>query len=137
MSLSLVRRTQADRPLTVTVEVPDSRRCRVRAIGTLDARTAPRLASELDAQRAASRRYARLDLSGVRFIDEGGLGVIVDAHHRFLAERGTLIITGASGCVARLLARTGIGAALFTIDAAPDAAPPVAPRRLAPAPGAG
>lgn len=126
-----------DHDLAVTVDSVDGLRCRLSVSGTLDLCTAERLSAELDAQRAAGRRFLRMDLSRVTFIDATALGVIVAAHHLFLADRGTLIITGPSTCVTRLLNLTGLATALFTIAAVPEASAWPVSRRLAAVPRAG
>lgn len=88
--------------------------------GEVDLATAGHLGSVLEQQCQAGRCFARLDLSAVSFMDCAGLGVLVGAHHRFLAAGGTLILTGVGPRIARLLELTGLDQTLFTIARATD-----------------
>lgn len=76
---------------------------------------AARLTAALDRHLAAGRRYTRLDLSRVPMLDQAGFDVIVEGHHRFLAAGGTLVLTGISPRIARLLELTGLDRTLCTI----------------------
>lgn len=103
----------------------------LRVAGELDLATVGRLAAVLEQQYQAGRCFARLDLSEVSFLDCAGLGVLVHAHHRFLAH-GTLILTGVSPRIQRLLELTGLDQVLFTIARATDPQPaPNAPIQTA------
>jgi len=98
----------------VRVDAGDQTRSQLRAHGELDVATADRLAAILEQQRATGHRYVRLDMSGITFLDCAGLGVLVAAHHRFLAARGTLILTGLGKRTWRLLQLTALDHVLFT-----------------------
>jgi anti-anti-sigma regulatory factor len=67
----------------------------------------------LDGHLDAGRRFLRLDLSEVTFLDAASLGGIIRVHHRALERRGTLVITGARPPVARLLRLTSLDEVLF------------------------
>ncbi|MGI9006796.1 MAG: STAS domain-containing protein [Streptosporangiaceae bacterium] len=73
-------------------------------------------------QRRAGRRYPRLDLSAVTFCDAAGLGLLMAAHHRFLAERGTLTLIEAPARIARLLQITALDRVLL-----PPSRPTISP----------
>lgn len=104
----------ADLPLDITVHADDAAHSAAIAItGELDLAVAHRLASTLQDQHRRARRYVRLDLSDVAFIDATALSVLVDAHFEFLARRGTLTLTGVSRSVSRLLSLTGLGDVLL------------------------
>ena len=107
--------TQPDDALIVTVVCSNTRCSEVRARGELDVATAGLLALALEEQRAAKRRYVRLDLSGLTFMDCAGLSVILRAHHQLLADGGTLILTGASPRVQRVLHITALDEVLLTL----------------------
>lgn len=86
------------------------------AVGKLvDADAATRLADLLEQQCAAGHHFTRLDLAQVPMIDRPSLDVLVDAHHRFLAAGGVLVLTGVAPRIARLLELTGLERTLFTI----------------------
>jgi anti-sigma B factor antagonist len=84
--------------------------------GEVDLATAELLATTLDNELGSGHRFVRLDLSRVQFIDCAGLRVLADAHNRFLAARGTLVLTGLSPRLARLLDITHLDQALFVAD---------------------
>ena len=62
---------------------------------------------------AAGRRFLRLDMSGVTFLDATALTGITAAHQDLLVNRGTLVITGVRPLVARVLRLTGLDEVLF------------------------
>ncbi|MDT4933083.1 MAG: hypothetical protein QOK11_975 [Pseudonocardiales bacterium] len=98
-------------PLT-TVAVDNTRAC-IRLCGEIDAALAPALSGLVDEHVAADRRYLRLEMSAVTFMDTTVLGVILAAHHRLLRSRGTLILTGVRKPVSRLLGITQLDQELF------------------------
>jgi anti-anti-sigma factor len=57
----------------------------------------------------------RLDVSSLSILDREAFEVVVDAHERFRAIGGALVVTGATPRVARLIELTGLGAELFAI----------------------
>jgi anti-anti-sigma factor len=128
--------------LSVETVSLDHRRAHVRVTGDLDLSTGPAVWAILRSHLAAGRDYLRLDLSGVGFLDASALSGIAELHHAALARRGTLVLTGVSGRVARLLRLTGLDAVLLIggpradddlgepgpePDPEPESAPPAAP----------
>lgn len=85
----------------------------VKVNGELDLSTAAPLWAVLDSHLAAGRRYLRLDLSGVTFLDATALTGITRTHRELLARRGTLVITGVRVLVGRVLRMTGLDEVLF------------------------
>ena len=78
-------------------------RALLRAVGEWDLANADILADRLDAQLKSGRRFVRLDLSAVTFLDCACLGVLVSVHRRLITMRGRLILTGVTPRVLRLL----------------------------------
>jgi anti-sigma B factor antagonist len=91
----------------------DRTRASVTVGGELDVTTAAPLWAVLQGHLAAGRRFVRLDLSGVTFIDATALTGITRAHEEFLAGRGTLVISGVRPPVARVLRMTALDEILF------------------------
>lgn len=85
----------------------------VKVTGELDLGTAAPLWAVLQSHLAAGRRFLRLDLSGVTFLDATALTGITRAHRELLVRRGTLVITGVRSLVARVLRLTGLDEVLF------------------------
>ncbi len=111
----------------VSVAPVAARVCWLAAAGKLvGASAAAQLADVLEQQCAAGRRFVRLDLSEVPMLDRLGFDVLVAAHHRFLAGGGTLLLTGVSPRIRRLLELTGLDQTLFTIGRATDPPPALA-----------
>jgi anti-sigma B factor antagonist len=104
----------ADLPVTITVHADDAAHSATIVLsGDLDLAAADTLAATIAEQHRRARRYVRLDLADVTFLDATALGVLVDAHREFLARRGTLTLTGVGRPVSRLLAITGLDKMLF------------------------
>jgi anti-sigma B factor antagonist len=91
----------------------DSSRALIKVSGELDIATVPPLWAVLEGHLAAGRRFLRLDVSEVTFMDAASLGGIIRAHHRALDHRGTLVITGARPPVTRMLRLTSLDEVLF------------------------
>lgn len=91
----------------------DATRASIEVRGELDLGTSAPLWAVLDCHLASGRRFLRLDLSGVSFIDATALNGIIRTHHALLARHGTLVLTGARGLVARVLRLTGLDDVLF------------------------
>lgn len=85
----------------------------VRVGGELDLATSAPLWAVLDSHLRAGRRFIRLDMSGVTFLDATALSGIVSVHERLLAARGTLVVNGVRSLVARVLRMTGLDEVLF------------------------
>jgi anti-sigma B factor antagonist len=91
----------------------DEHRAHVRVIGDLDVATGAPLWAVLDGHLAAGRRYLRLDLSGVSFIDAATLSGFARIHHSALADRGRLLLTGVRPRIARVMRLGGLDHVLF------------------------
>jgi anti-sigma B factor antagonist len=91
----------------------DRTRAIIKVTGELDLGTAAPLWAVLQNHVAAGRRFLRLDVSGLTFLDATALSGITRAHQDLLANRGTLVITGVRSLVARVLRMTGLDEVLF------------------------
>lgn len=80
--------------------------------GELDASTAPHLECLLDRVRHDGHHQIVLDLSQLAFLDAAGLRVFVRAHQNLRASGGTFVLTRPTRMVNRILAITGLDAAL-------------------------
>lgn len=80
--------------------------------GELDLNSGELLTAVLSNHLAMGNRSLRLDLSGVTFLDCGGLRTLVEGHNRFLAVAGSLVLTGVHPRTARLLHLTHLDEAL-------------------------
>jgi anti-sigma B factor antagonist len=117
------RRNDPDRPgasMSVDTVRFDASRANLKVVGELDLATAAPLWAVLQGHLAAGRRYLRLDLSEVTFIDATALSGIARAHRDLLAVRGTLVITGVRARVHRVLRLTGLDEVLFVGGARAD-----------------
>jgi anti-anti-sigma factor len=74
------------------------------------------LTAVLDNQVGHGRRFIRLELSRLHFLDCAGLRAIVHADNRCLGVRGTLVQTGVTPRIALLLRVTRLEEALFVAD---------------------
>ena len=92
----------------------DPSRVLVRAVGEWDLANAHLLDQMLAEQQEAGRRYVRLDMSAVSFLDCTCLDVLVTAHRRLLAARGTLVLTGVTPRLMRLLGLARLDRVLLT-----------------------
>jgi anti-anti-sigma factor len=91
----------------------DSLRALVKATGEVDLATGAPLWAVLDGHLAAGRRFLRLDVSDVSFMDASALSGLSRLHHEALACRGTLVLTGVRPQVARILQLAGLEGVLF------------------------
>jgi anti-anti-sigma factor len=115
---STAPRPPEDLPMTgdfLSVETVrfDERRAAVAVHGDLDVSTAAALWSVLQSHLTAGRRYLRVDLSAVRFIDAAAVTAIVEVHHEALYRRGTLVLVGVTPAVSKVFALTGVDETLF------------------------
>jgi anti-anti-sigma factor len=99
---------------SLTTISQDTSRALVRVVGEWDLANADVLAALLDEHDRAGRRFVRLDVSAVTFLDCACLEVLVAAHRRRLAARGTLVLTGVPARLARLLRLAGLDDELLT-----------------------
>ena len=67
------------------------------------------------------RRYVRLEVSELRFIDGAGLRSITAEHHRLRERHGELVLVGVDARLRRLLALTGLDDVLHTVEAVASA----------------
>jgi anti-sigma B factor antagonist len=114
------------RPITVTIPGPSRLEVRVRATeasratvelhGEMDLATADLLIAVVDSQHAAGRRFVRLDLSRLEFLDAAGLRGLLNAHNRLLTAHGMLTLTGVGPRIARLLHITHLDQTLYIAD---------------------
>jgi anti-sigma B factor antagonist len=86
----------------------------IRAVGEWDLANAHALGELLEQHHKAGRRFVRLDVSAVSFLDCTCLGVLVTAHQRLRAARGRLVLTGVTPRTRRLLRLAGLDRALIT-----------------------
>ncbi len=90
------------------------------AVGNLvDGAAAAHLSAALRCQREIGCRFVWLDLSQVPMLDRASFEVLVEAHSRFQAAGGMLVLTGVGPRIARLLEITGQRETLFTVVAEP------------------
>ncbi len=109
----VVRRPVPVASMSVETVRFDPERADIKVTGELDAATAAPLWAVLQSHLAAGRRFLRLDLSGVTFLDATVLSGITRAHQDLLQCRGTLVITGVRALVAKVLRMTGLDEVLF------------------------
>ena len=104
-----------ERTAEMTVETvrADATGALVRVIGELDLVTAAPLWAVLQSHLAGGRRFLRLDVRGLRFLDATALSGITAVHRSALQARGTLILTGVQSVVGRVLSLTGLDDVLF------------------------
>ena len=117
--MTATSRSDLESPLEQRLSVEtvglDTLRAHVRVTGDLDVSTGAPLWAVLHSHLAAGRRYLRLDLSGVAFLDASALSGIVQAHHDTLDQRGTLVLTGLTPNLDRALQLTGLDDVLFVV----------------------
>lgn len=101
-------------------------RANVRLVGDLDLASSKLLTAALEHELASGRRFVRLDLSGLGFLDSAGLRALLDAHWMFLSKRGTLILLGLNRHARRLAAITHTDEVLLIAAEHVQAALPVA-----------
>lgn len=81
----------------------------IRLAGELDQHCAESLRGELDRLLDETQAGAlELDMSGVRFMDSSGLGVILGRYKKLSAKGGRMGIKNASGNIERILRMAGI-----------------------------
>lgn len=76
--------------------------------GELDLFTAPVLRDVLRTLSGGGQHLLAVELSGLRFLDSSGLGVLVGATKRAAAGGGALCLVGASDRVLKMLRITGL-----------------------------
>lgn len=103
----------ADDRLAIETVRCDGRSAVVSVRGDLDVSTAAQLWSLLQEHLTAGRRFLRLDLGAVTFVDAAAVTAIVEVHHEALYRRGTLVLVGVTALVAKVLSLTGASDTLF------------------------
>ena len=116
IAVSCVGRDVSSCTFEVTATVTDATNATVHLRGEMDMATAELVTAVLDSELAAGRRFIRLDLSGLNFLDCAGLRALVCAHNQILAARGTLVLAGAGARIERLLAITHLDEVLLMSD---------------------
>ena len=102
----------------------------VRIVGRLDAREAPRVARELAAVNRLPRRgppRLTLDLSGVSYLDDTGLEVLLQLQDRLAAQGGELELQSPTAAVVRLLHEAHLHGAAGLRAPARELRPPTGP----------
>ena len=107
----------------VTLLQTDATRAVVALQGEMDLANAGLLVGVLGNQLESGRRYVRLDVSGLDFVDACGLSAILEAHNAFLAAHGNLVLTGIPPRMARLIALTHLERDLFVVAEPPQGSP--------------
>lgn len=95
-----------------TVHIGDQR-AHVKVTGDLDLATAAALWAVLHGHLLAGRRFLRLDLSDVTFVDAATLTALQRVHDDALERRGTLVLTGVHDRIARILRIAQLDDVLF------------------------
>lgn len=114
--MTAIRRVEypdVDTKVSVETAKCDRLRALVKVSGELDLSTAAPLWAVLQGHVESGRRFLRLDVSGVTFLDATALSGITKVHRELLGRRGTLVITGVRSLVARVLRMTGLDEVLF------------------------
>ena len=102
--------------LSIAILPGGDSRTGLRVGGELDAASAPSLRHCFDQQMSLGRRYLRLDLAGLTFVDAAGLAEIVRAHQALLKRRGTLVITAMSRRCRRVVELVALDHVLLIVD---------------------
>jgi len=96
----------------LTVAWTDGSRMCLFATGEWDLAAADHLARFIETL-AAGANLLRIDLGEVAFLDCACLQVLVDVHNRLDAVGGSLVLSGLSGSVARLIKLAGVSDMLY------------------------
>ena len=102
--------------LEITISPGRNSRAGLRLVGELDVASASSLRACLEQQVARGRRYLRIDLAGVTFVDAAGIAELVRAHHDLLGRRGTLVITAMSRRCRHLVELVALDQVLLIVD---------------------
>ncbi|MGN6607503.1 MAG: STAS domain-containing protein [Jatrophihabitans sp.] len=107
-------------PASIVRDVHDANRAVLWLSGEIDGEVAAALKAELELQHGARRRVVRVDTYAITFLNSAALDVLVEAHHQWLAMRGTLVLIGVHGPTARMLQLTGLDRQLLSMPPAAD-----------------
>ena len=94
-------------PLIIDVNV-DGSSATVRIDGELDVNTAPALSDALAGVLGGGAVSIEVDTRDLQFCDSSGIQVLIQARERALAGGGSLVLTGVSGSVEKVLSITGL-----------------------------
>lgn len=86
----------------------------IRAVGEWDLANAQVLGELLEEHEKAGRRFVRVDVGAVSFLDCTCLDVLVTAHQRLLATQGMLVLTDVTPRLMRLLRLARLDRVLLT-----------------------
>jgi anti-sigma B factor antagonist len=89
--------------------------------GELDLFTAPALRDALLRLSDTGRHYVAVELSGLRFMDSSGLGVLIGGTKRAVAGGGALCVAGAGDRVVKVLRITGLLRVMPAFPTLPEA----------------
>lgn len=106
--------------LDVTTVAMDATCAALQLQGEMDLFTADLFTAVIASQLSHGRRFIRLDVSRLAFCDCAGLRAIAEAHNDCLGARGTLVLTGVTPAIARLLTITRMDEALLIADGPGD-----------------
>lgn len=107
---------------------PAPPRARVTVVGELDLASTEALAADTAGIPLDALQTMTIDLTRVTFADSSSLGWLLTLHRRVRAAGATLHIHAPEGPVTRLLQLSGVDQVLDVRLAAPEPAPPQAPR---------
>jgi anti-sigma B factor antagonist len=99
------------RPISESLAISEScvdGRVRLSLDGHLDSANAAELARRIHCVRSAGHRRLELDLTQLGYFDAAGLAVLMSARRKFLGERDSLVLRGASEHLRKVLDITGL-----------------------------
>lgn len=96
----------------ISVQFSRGRHATLRLSGELDMCSVDLFAAVLQHHIVAGRRFFRLDLGDLTFVDCAGLRGVVEAQNKLLARHGGLVLTKVSRRTARLLQITELDTVL-------------------------
>lgn len=106
--------TTATARASLTTVRQDRSHALLRAVGEWDLANADVLGELLEEHEKAGRRFVRLDVGAVSFLDCTCLDVLVTAHQRLLAAQGMLVLTDVTPRLMRLLRLARLDRVLLT-----------------------
>jgi anti-sigma B factor antagonist len=106
------------RPFRLSIDEPGGGVTVVHLAGELDIIGAPDLRACLYGLLMADQAVV-VDLSALSFLDSSGMAVLASAHRQAASGRGTIVLRGAGGIVARVLEVSGVDQVL-TVEAAKE-----------------
>jgi anti-sigma B factor antagonist len=108
-NMDLAHRSEEDEPVALTVSTRNDPACSIVAVsGDVDISTSPDLREALAGVLAAGARAIVVDMSGVRFIDSTGLGVLVGTYTSVRNAGGRLALVNDHAAVLKVLSITAL-----------------------------